>query len=107
MEHIVQFAIGIDDEAITKKIQENAEKIITQNIQQRVERCIFETSYYGEVKNRLNYSAETILMNWLDDHRDKIIEIASKALAEKMIKTKAVKAAIEDVLKEGESNDSN
>ncbi len=98
MEHIVQFAIGIDDEAITKKIQENAEKIITQNIQQRVERCIFGTDYRGNPENRLNYSAETMFMKWLDSHKDEIIQYASNALADKMIRTKAVKTAIENVL---------
>lgn len=98
MEHIVQFAIGIDDEAIAKRIQENAEKIIIQKIQQNVEKCIFTTDYYGNSKNRLNATAETMFLNWLDSHKEEIIQLASKALADKMVKTKAVKAAIENVL---------
>lgn len=41
MEHIVQFAIGIDDEAIKKRITESAEKQITDSIQKDVEKMIF------------------------------------------------------------------
>ena len=101
MEHIVQFAIGIDDEAITKRIQENAEKIITQKIQQDVEKCIFDTDYYGNKKDRLNYKAETIFKDWLESHSDEIIKCAVEVLASNMMKTKAVKTAINTVL-EGE-----
>lgn len=106
MEHIVQFAIGIDDEAITKRIQENAEKIITQSIQQKVEKSIFATDYYGKLENRLNYRAETIFKDWLESHKDEIIKGAVEALASNMMKTKAVKTAINTVLK-GEMNESN
>jgi len=98
MEHIIQFAIGIDDEAITKRVQENAEKTITQEIQKKVEQCIFKTNLYGATEKHLNYTAETMFLNWLDSHKEEIIQLASKALADKMIKTKAVKAAIENVL---------
>jgi hypothetical protein len=107
MEHIVQFAIGIDDEAITERIQENAEKIITQNIQQKVERSIFKFDYRGRAENRLNDAAETVLTNWLESHKDEIIKLASKALADKMIRTKAVKTAIDGVLKDGVLDASN
>lgn len=97
MEHIVQFAISIDDEAITKRIQENAEKIITQKIQQNVEKCIFLKDYRENVLG-LNYAAEKIFIIWLDSHKDEIIQSASKALADKMIKTKVVKEAINNVV---------
>lgn len=106
MEHIVQFAIGIDDEAITKKIQENAEKIITQNLQQKVEKSIFATDYYGKPTNHLTHVGETIFKDWLESHKDEIIKIASATLTSNMMKSKAVKTAINNVL-EGEQNASN
>lgn len=98
MEHILQFAISIDDNAIINRVQENAEKTITQEIQKRVEQCIFRTNYYGDAQSHLSYTAETLFLNWLDSHKEEIIQSASKELANKMIKTKAVKAAIENVL---------
>lgn len=41
MEHIVQFAIGIDDEAIRNRVTESAEKQITESIKRDVEGTIF------------------------------------------------------------------
>jgi hypothetical protein len=103
MEHIVQFAIGIDDNAIVKRIEENAEKQIIQEIQGRVEKCIFSTDYYGKPENRLKYTAENIFKDWLESHKDEIIERATAILVSNMMKTKAVKTAINNVL-EGEAN---
>lgn len=97
MEHIVHFGISIDDDAITKRIQENAEKIIIQKIEQDVKKNIFSIDYRGNSIG-LNYIAESIFNKWLDSHKDEIIQVASKALADKMIKTKAVKEAINKVL---------
>jgi hypothetical protein len=97
MEHIVQFGISIDDDTISKRIQENAEKIIIQKIEQDVKKNIFSTDYRGN-SIALNYTAENIFKAWLDSHADEIIQIASKALADRMVKTKAVKEAINNVL---------
>lgn len=98
MEHIVHFGISIDDEAIAERIMVNAEKIIVQKIQQKVERAIFAPTFG---KTHLNIEAEDILMKWLDDNKEKILELASEALANKMARTKAVRTAIENIL-EGE-----
>ena len=98
MEHIVQFAIGIDDEAIANKIQANAEKVIIQQLQQKVEKCIFTTNYCGNATGNLNSVAENLLLEWLNSHSEEIIQRASKLLSDRMIKTKAVKEAIGDVL---------
>lgn len=99
MEHIVQFAISIDDDAITKKVQANAEKIIVQQLQQKVEKAIFETDYYGKPKNSLNNTAESIILAWLDSHKESIIQLSAKMLADKLAKTKAAKVVLEEVLK--------
>lgn len=102
MEHIVQFAVSIDDVAITNMIQKNAERTITENIQRTIEKSIFSIGYGGKTEERLNYVAERLLLDWLDYRKDEIIQYASNALADKMIKTKAVKTAINNVL-EGEN----
>ena len=106
MEHIVQFAIGIDDDAIVKRIEERAEKQIIEDIKGRVESCIFATDYYGRPENRLKHTAEKIFTDWLESHKDEIIQRASATLASNMLKTKAVKTAINNIL-EGEVNESN
>lgn len=98
MEHIVQFAIGIDDDEIAKRIQSNAEKTITANLQNQIGQCIFRTGYYGRTDESLNDVAKDILLNWLDNHKQEIIRLASEALADKLIRTKAVRTAINDAV---------
>ena len=44
MEHIVQFAISIDDDTITKRVEERAEKVIIDDIRKKVENAFFEIS---------------------------------------------------------------
>ena len=48
MEHLVQFAIGIDDETIKRRIEANVEKEVLKNITQKVEEVIY-------TRNRLQY----------------------------------------------------
>lgn len=47
MEHIVQFAIGIDDDAIRERIVANAEKEIIKDLKQDVANKLFEAYYYN------------------------------------------------------------
>lgn len=98
MEHIVQFAIGIDDEAIVDRIQSNAEKVITEKLHKQVARCIFQSNYRGETFDRLNDVAEQVLLRWLDSHKEELVKLASEVLADKMARTKAVKTAINNVV---------
>lgn len=101
MEHIVQFAIGIDDAAIAKRIEENAEKIIVQKIQQKLEKVLFVCDWNGNPTNHLKENAQDIFNDFLNDHKDEIIKCACDALAEKMVRTKVVRNAIENVLEGG------
>lgn len=104
MEHIVQFAISMDDETIKKRIEENAERVITKNIENSIRSTMFKVDRYG-YKQGLDYYVEQLFTNWLESHKDEIIELATDKLAKNMSRTKAVKNAIEGILKEGEVND--
>ena len=105
MEHIVQFAISMDDEAIKKKVAENAEKEIMSSLQREVGRVIFErTSYYDYGRNNKGYN-ENCLSSWakmqfedfLKKHKDEIITGAAKELADRLVRTKAGKAILENL----------
>lgn len=102
MEHIVQFAIGIDDEAIRKRITESAEKQITDNIQKDVERVIFNGGWNtGKVdKNSPKEWVKDIVKDVIEANKDQIIEAAVVELAKNMAKTKAVKEAMTKVVGE-------
>jgi hypothetical protein len=93
MEHIVQFAIGIDDEAIRKRIERTAETQIIDSIKSDVTDQIFRKS---------NWKNETQLHSWVKDivveavleHKDDIIKSAAMELCEYMKRTKAVREAV-------------
>lgn len=100
MEHIVQFAIGIDDEAIKNRITDTAEKQITESIQVDVERIIFNGGWNtGKVdKNSPKEWVKDMVKDVIDANKDQIIEAAVVELAKNMAKTKAVKEAIAKVV---------
>lgn len=94
MEHIVQFAVGIDDKAIVENVTKHAEETITKELTQQVRNRLFESSYYNKnatEKDPLNAYAERLLTKWLDDHKEEIVDKAAKLLADKLSRTKAVK----------------
>ena len=99
MEHIVQFAIGIDDEAIKKNISEHAEKTITEQLLNDVEKIVFDTDSWGRTvnKNRVSSFTERQFEKFLEDNRGDILEIAGKYLADKLVRTKRGKEILENV----------
>lgn len=103
MEHIVQFAIGIDDEAIKNRITDTAEKQITESIQKDVEKTIFDSGWRsGEIdKNNPKEWVRDMVKEVIEANKDQIIEAAVVELAKNMAKTKAVKEAIGKVVEDG------
>jgi hypothetical protein len=102
MEHIVQFAIGIDDDAIVKRIEENAEKNITKELRDKVGRVMFGVSYRGDEADAITQWTESVFKEYLNDHKDEIVQLAAKFLADRLVKTKAARDALGDVVKMAE-----
>lgn len=97
MEHIVQFAIGIDDDGIRKRIEASAEKQITENIERQVRDQLFE-AYYGlhaDENSPLSDYSKRLIENFLEKHKDEMLEKAATYLAEKLARSKAGKALLE------------
>mgnify|MGYP002508119774 CR=1 FL=1 len=97
MEHIVQFAIGIDDDGIRKRIEERAEKQIIENIEQQVRDSLFETHYYradADENSPLSDYPKRLVEGFLEKNKDEILEKAAAYLAEKLAKSKAGKALL-------------
>lgn len=99
MEHIVQFAIGIDDEAIKKNISEHAEKTITEQLLNDVERIVFDTDSWGRTvnKGRASSFTERQFEKFLEDNREDILEISGKYLADKLARSKRGKEILENL----------
>lgn len=97
MEHILQFAVNIDDDAIVKYIYEKAEKTITDELKKKVENAMFYKNFYGEPTKTLSDWSASFLESFLENHKAEIIELAGKHLAEKLAKTKAAKEILGDL----------
>lgn len=108
MEHIVQFGIGIDDEAIRKIVMEKAEKSIVEDLKKQIrtdiDKQIFviDNGWYGNENRRVGLQdwVNDLVVKLLEEHKTEIIERASERLADKMSRTKAVKEAMTEKVRE-------
>ena len=107
MEHIFNIAINMDDDHIKESVAQKAEKEIMANLTREVGQVIFErTTYYsyGNNKNNKGYD-EHHLSSWsqmqfdkfLKEHKDDIIACAAKELADRLARSKAGKAILENI----------
>lgn len=100
MDHIIQFAIGIDDDRIVKLVEDNASKQIIGDLKQQVANRIFSAYYCGQNANpstdKLSDLSVQIVSDFLKDNKDVIVERASELLADKMLKSKTMRDKIKD-----------
>lgn len=94
MEHLVQFAVSIDDDAIKNSVAKNVERVVIENMRKDIERIIFDKNPWGQ-KTGVNAWAEKMFSQFLDEHKSEIIEEASKMLADRLSRTKAVKEMVQ------------
>lgn len=104
MEHIVQFAIGIDDERIKARIEDAAEKQILDDISKSVKDALFEKRWNGNYERDsyvIREMAKEKVEEVIEENKEYILEQAYKLLADKLARSKAGKALL-DELKESE-----
>ncbi|NSG75571.1 hypothetical protein G4926_03460 [Anaerostipes hadrus] len=94
MEHIIQFGVTVDDDLIRKRIIEQASETVVKETKKELG---VDRSYYSEenVIRRLVEKEVTLLF---DKHKDAIVEEAGKQLANKLVRTKAVKERTSEIL---------
>lgn len=108
MEHIVQFAIGIDDDAIRKELEANAVKQIEKDLKQElIDRMFDAGNGWGRFNNHANPQNDplacwvrNLVSETLLTYKDQIVERAAEILAENMKRTKIVREAMQNVVKE-------
>lgn len=114
MEHIVQFAIGIDDEAIKKRIEESATKQVTDKLKEQITGTILRKSDYSWGNNgsmTLTRNGEDIVKDVMEQYKDEIIAGAIKVVADSIKNSKKYRAVLaqiaDDMLtaKDGDSNE--
>lgn len=98
MEHILQIAVGVDDEAIQKKIEDAA----VREIQKQVDE--YGKYRYGYDSSKLTELFKEEIKKIIEVNKDVIIERAIDTLAKNIMKTKKVKSAVDAILNEVEND---
>ena len=106
MEHIVQFAVGIDDEGIRKRIIETSEKQIIDRLYEECKSAVIRKSrrYWNfenkdeKIKIVLNDLVFEAVDKMVTEHKDEIIDNASKILADRIGRTKAARETFRNIV---------
>lgn len=89
MQHIINFAIDIEDERIQQMVEKNAEKQIINTITKEIEDVIYHKSYYGGKSNEpLRNMVQNKIDDFLKENKDAILSEASRILADKLFRSK-------------------
>lgn len=101
MEHIVQFAIGIDDDGIRRRVIEGAYNDVVKNLMEEAKR---EMKLDGRFYHRETWRdiIEDALHGYFDKNKDLIIELAAEKLADSYKRTKVFKETMAKRLEECE-----
>ena len=95
MEHIIQFAVGIDDNAIRERVEANAEKEIIEDIKNDVKAHLYKENDWGRgYSKQPSTYFDNKVTSFMNEHKDEIISLAADRLAERLSKTKAAKELI-------------
>lgn len=95
MEHIVQFAVGIDDNAIRQRIEQGAEKVIIQQLADDIKKTFYETDYYGRTTGKPSGFILARIESFLEENKDDILEMAADKIADKLARSKRGKEILE------------
>lgn len=93
MEHIVQFAIGIDDEAIRQRIKETGYEQVIRNLVDRADR-----QWNRDGKVNWERLVEIAVKRFMEENKEAILNLAAEKMCEKYSRTKVYKEKMEAVL---------
>lgn len=97
MEHILQFAIGIDDEAIRRRVEESAYRDVVKSLTDEAKSAL--PKRYGDAVDWRNL-VDDVVRDFVSEHKDEIVAAAADRLHESMRRTKAVREAVEKAMGE-------
>lgn len=103
MEHIVQFAIGIDDKTIQERIEEHAYSDVLDKLTKNAVDSVFAHTNAYSRENMWNRLLGDALQSFLEERKDEIIDKAAHMLADRFQRTKKYREAMGAVIeKDGE-----
>lgn len=103
MEHIVQFAIGIDDKAIQNRIEEYAYRDVLDKLAKNAVDSVFAHTNVYSRENMWKTLMVDALRSFLEERKDEIIDKAANMLADRFQRTKKYREAMgATIAKDGE-----
>ena len=96
MDHLVQFSISIDDKHIANMVEKKAVDAMEAEILKICKNQLGEESSYWS-KREPGPLLKSKVDEFFDKHRDEIIDLAADKLAEKLIRTKAVREKVKEM----------
>lgn len=103
MEHIVQFAISIDDETIQNRIEEHAYTDVLNKLTKNAVDSVFAHSSAYSRELMWEKLLDNALQSFLEERKDEIIDKAANMLADRFQRTKKYREAMGDAIeKDGE-----
>ena len=97
MEHIVQFAIGFDDEGIRQRLEENAYDDILNKLVNEAKKGLSLNCSDLYQRQRWSTIVDSALHNYFDENKETILDLAASKLAESYKRTKAYKEKMSNV----------
>lgn len=103
MEHIVQFAINIDDKTIQNRIEEHAYRDVLDKLAKNAVDSIFSYTNAYSWDTMWRNLMEDALQRFLEERKDEIIDKAANMLADRFQRTKKYREAMgATIAKDGE-----
>lgn len=88
MEHILQFAINIDDKTIEERIYEKASQQLTKELKEQI---YVSRNYYN---HGFTDEAAKMIKEVVESYKSEIIAMAAKTLADSILKSKKQKESL-------------
>lgn len=106
MEHIMQFAINIDDKTIQKRLEDNAYDDVVERIyKEAIDNLEFPRKYViNGVKRCIDWDSVVSerIFRFLENHKDEIIDAAAEKLTKSIRNSKAFKERKTQVMEDTE-----
>ena len=94
-EHVVQVGFLFDEDKIIDSMTKSLEKKLADEIEDGVRKNFFRKAVYYD--SGIPDMASGVMMAWLCDHKDEVIQETASMLVEKLWRTKAVKDMVKAV----------
>ena len=100
MEHIVQFAVSVDDDRIQKIMEESAAKQVADDIKAASHGLSYYDNGVNKEPEKLKALFSDEIAKYVKEHADEIVKLVVAEVSKNMMKTKKIKEAIDSITEE-------